>query len=509
MSDTKKVIVILLDAAEPSLVEKWMDDGSLPNLKWLREKGIYGRLASVAQWLPESMPYSFYTGQHPASHGAYGYVIFEKETMKLRPPGPDWLPMRPFWRNFPENGPRTIVLDVSNAYPPEAFNGSEITGWATHWYSLAPFQTYPPELANWIHKRHGSSLLPDEIYGLESKRDFIKSRDLMIEISGKFKDLCVELMQKESWGLFMAFLYTVHHSGHRMWNTDNIKEPLGNAEKVELGDSLRQVYIAADRAIGGVVQAADPDSIFMVISLHGMGINRSRTWVFPEMLRRVLDEKENNRSPLNLLKRIRLSIPVDWRHQIKSRLPYYARRWLTRFWRVHGHNWKQIRAFNLFSDTHGWVRINLKGREAQGTVEPYEYESFCQKISDGLKTFVDADTGEPVVKSIVASRRIFKGKKVEDLPDLIVEWADSPAALHRALVSPQFGTIPWPTPGRNPEGRSGNHCEQGFLIASGTGIKSGNINDAHILDLAPTILTLLGQPVPPEMEGKVLPIMKK
>jgi bisphosphoglycerate-independent phosphoglycerate mutase (AlkP superfamily) len=39
------------------------------------------------------------------------------------------------------------------------------------------------------------------------------------------------------------------------------------------------------------------------------------------------------------------------------------------------------------------------------------------------------------------------------------------------------------------------------------GIKSGNINDAYMLDLAPTILTLLGQPVPFEMEGKVLPII--
>ena len=505
----RRILAIVLDAAEPSLIEQWMDDGSLPNLKRLREQGMHGRLDSVGGGLEEAVPYCFYTGQNPASHGAHSYVMFQKETMKFRSPGPDWLPMRPFWRRFREGGPRAIVLDVSNCYPPEPFNGLEISGWATHWYSLAPFQTYPPDLANWIHQRYGSSILPDEMYGLVSKQDFIKTRDLMLEISGKFGGLCIELMRRESWDLFLAFLFTVHHSGHRLWSPINIKEPLTESEHAELGDALRQVYIAADRAVGEIVQAAGEDVIVMVSSLHGMGINKSRTWIFPEMLRRVLREKrDNNFTPLSLIKRVRNLVPVELRHQIKSRLPYRVRRWLTRFWRVSGHNWKKTKAFDLFSDTQGWVRINLKGRESQGIVEPHEYEALCQRISEGLKSFVDVDTGQPVVKKIVAPHQVFEGEKIDDLPDLIVNWADSPAAMHRAMVSPQYGTIPWPTPGHNPEGRSGNHIAQGMLIASGGDIKSGKIDDANILDLAPTILTLLGQPVPPEMEGKVLPILR-
>jgi bisphosphoglycerate-independent phosphoglycerate mutase (AlkP superfamily) len=45
---------------------------------------------------------------------------------------------------------------------------------------------------------------------------------------------------------------------------------------------------------------------------------------------------------------------------------------------------------------------------------------------------------------------------------------------------------------------------EGFLIAAGKDIKSGTIKAADLIDLAPTILTLLGQPVPPEMEGRAL-----
>jgi bisphosphoglycerate-independent phosphoglycerate mutase (AlkP superfamily) len=43
-----------------------------------------------------------------------------------------------------------------------------------------------------------------------------------------------------------------------------------------------------------------------------------------------------------------------------------------------------------------------------------------------------------------------------------------------------------------------------MLIAVGPGVKTGTIQEANILDIAPTILSLLGQPVPAEMEGKPL-----
>jgi predicted AlkP superfamily phosphohydrolase/phosphomutase len=145
----------------------------------------------------------------------------------------------------------------------------------------------------------------------------------------------------------------------------------------------------------------------------------------------------------------------------------------------------------------------LKDREAQGIVEPgAEYELLCDKIINGLKTFVDADSGEPVVREIVPAGEVFHGEKVDLLPDLLVNWTDSPANRQRALVSPRYGTIAWPIPGRNLEGRSGNHRPQGMLIACGKGIEAGTIiNHAHILNLAPTMLSLLGQPVPTEMEG--------
>ncbi|MBL8077989.1 MAG: alkaline phosphatase family protein [Anaerolineales bacterium] len=502
----KKVLALVLDAADPALIERWIKTGDLPNLQRMQEHGMYGRVTSYAEWLAEATPFAFYTGQSPASHGVHCYVMWDAETMKLRPPSPDWLPIRPFWRRFSEGGPRAVVLDVSNSYTPEPFHGVEIVGWATH-DSLIPFSSYPPEITAWIHRDYGSAIMPDEIYGTFGKQEFIRDRDLMLEISGKFSRLCIDLMKKESWDFFLAYMFTVHHGGHRLWGTTNIKQILSDMEKSELSDALRQVYMAGDKAIGEIIDQAGENTIVMVMSMHGMGINNSRTWILPDLLRLILREEHPETISFSFVKKIRDAIPLDLRHRVKSSLPHDWRRWLTRFWR-NGYDWKKTRAFTLASDTHGWIQINLKGRETEGIVEVEDYEALCEKISVGLRSFVDADTGKPIVEAVARSSQLYKGEKQGLLPDLIVRWANSPAAEHRSVTSSEFGTIAWPTPGQNPEGRSGNHQPDGFFMMSGHGINPGAIEDIHILDLAPTILSILGQPIPDEMEGNVLRMVK-
>jgi predicted AlkP superfamily phosphohydrolase/phosphomutase len=196
-------------------------------------------------------------------------------------------------------------------------------------------------------------------------------------------------------------------------------------------------------------------------------------------------------------------IPSRWRHRVKSRLPIRWRQLLTGFWRVGQINWEHTPAFSMMADVQGWIRINLKGREAKGIVEPgREYEALCQQIVQGLKTFVDADSGQPLVKEIIYSRDVYSGRRLDWLPDLILNWVDTPAHEMRAAYSPLYGTIPWPTPGRNPEGRSGNHGAIGMLLVSGKGIEPGPLAEVDILDLAPTILSLLGQPLPETLDGQ-------
>lgn len=54
-------------------------------------------------------------------------------------------------------------------------------------------------------------------------------------------------------------------------------------------------------------------------------------------------------------------------------------------------------------------------------------------------------------------------------------------------------------------GRSGDHRMDGIIIMHGPGVKGGiEIEKASILDVTPTILALLGCPLPSNIDGRVL-----
>jgi len=228
------------------------------------------------------------------------------------------------------------------------------------------------------------------------------------------------------------------------------------------------------------------------------------------MLRRVLaNEVEAGRESEreNCLQQLRGLIPHKWRHSVKRRLPSCLQDKLTDLWRVGNIYLTMTPAVSLVTDLHGYIRFNLRGRETAGIVDSGEaYDQLCAEIEAGLSTFVDADTREPIVERVIRSDQAFPpGPRRDDLPDLLVLWTDTPASNHRAITSSRYGSIPWPTPGRNPDGRSGNHRPEGFLIAAGDRIQPGSrIEGAHILDLAPTVYALFDLPKPADMCGKAL-----
>src|SRR5262249_9038266 len=158
--------------------------------------------------------------------------------------------------------------------------------------------------------------------------------------------------------------------------------------------------------------------------------------VLPEMLRRILagPHATTGRSRGGLLRRARTLVPDPLRHSIKHRLPVWMQDRLTEFWWMGGTDWSRTRAFCQVSDLHGYIRINLEGREAAGIVPAGpECDALCEQITEGLTTWVDGDAGEPVVREVARSDCLYPpGPRRAELPDLIVGWAPTPAAQQRA-----------------------------------------------------------------------------
>ncbi len=172
----------------------------------------------------------------------------------------------------------------------------------------------------------------------------------------------------------------------------------------------------------------------------------------------------------------------------------------TRWLLALGNTWRESCAFAVPTDSSGAVRINLKGREPDGRVDPgAAYDRLCDELAQALGELVNPATGGRAVSEIIKVAEQHPGEQVDELPDLIVKWTgDAPID---ALTSPRVGTVS----GRLPDLRTGSHATYGFLLAAAKGgITPGTLAEAHIMDLAPTIMWLMGQPVPPDVDGRPL-----
>ena len=133
-----------------------------------------------------------------------------------------------------------------------------------------------------------------------------------------------------------------------------------------------------------------------------------------------------------------------------------------------------------------------------------EYHELLNFVGDSLHKLKDPNTGEPVVTSVARPDQLYQGPAIEFAPDLIVDWAD--AAYMMTERGPSTGDVfverwrkgmSWPT--------TGSHRYDGVLIAAGPGILSGaEMGVTSHFDLLPTWLNILGQPVPSELQGRIL-----
>jgi predicted AlkP superfamily phosphohydrolase/phosphomutase len=165
-------------------------------------------------------------------------------------------------------------------------------------------------------------------------------------------------------------------------------------------------------------------------------------------------------------------------------------------------DWSRTLAYSM--GHVGQVYLNLKGREPQGIVEPGDYAKVRQQVADVL-TRIDTYAGAGAhpaaplqVERIIPREQAASGTYLDRAPDLHLILDG-----YRTIAFPLFATD-GKIITRQIRGDSGCHRLQGVLIARGPGIAHGEIHNARIIDLAPTILHLMNVPVPDDMDGRVL-----
>jgi predicted AlkP superfamily phosphohydrolase/phosphomutase len=144
---------------------------------------------------------------------------------------------------------------------------------------------------------------------------------------------------------------------------------------------------------------------------------------------------------------------------------------------------------------YGGLRVNLKGREPLGCVEPGEAEALLVEIESRLRALRVPGTERPLVTRVLRGEALYPGPERDEIPDLIFE-TDGDVAVYNAPGARVLERLQRPLP---------DHDRAGILVAAGPSIAGIRERvDARIEDLAPTALHLLGLPVYEEMDGRAL-----
>ncbi len=138
----RRALVLGLDGLEPSIVDRLLGEGRLPNLARLRERGGYARVRTTA---PAQTPVawsSLAVGGNPGQHGIFDFLrrdpahyrpetsLFEIQNRSsfLPPKAVNRRRGTPFWTLLREAGIETTVVRHPCTFPPERADGRLLAG---------------------------------------------------------------------------------------------------------------------------------------------------------------------------------------------------------------------------------------------------------------------------------------------------------------------------------------------------------------------------------------------
>jgi predicted AlkP superfamily phosphohydrolase/phosphomutase len=512
-----KLLIIGIDAASGSLVQKWASEGVLPNFGQLMRRGRSATIRGVDGFFTGSTWPSLLTGTNPAQHGIHYLAQLVPGTYRFaRPHEAEYIRAPMFWETLNEAGKRLAILDVPLSKLDSSIGGIQSVEWAGH-DSIFGFRTSPPQLAAEILSHHGHHPVPPVCDAVGRTPDAVRQfvDQLVQGVEAKAR-LTSDLLSREPWDLFLQVFTEAHCVGHQLWHLHEPKHPAHRPDLVsEIGDPVRRVYTAIDKALGDLIAAVGNPPV-LVMMPHGMSHSLGAHLLLPEILCRLglsvaLPPAPPRRGPLDIARALGRRLPAP-----AKRL---ARRWLQPAagpgsfgLPVLGVDTESSRCFVVPNGLAvSGVRLNLAGREPHGTVQPgEEAEKLVEDLARDLLDIRDERTGAPLVRRVMRTAELYEGPNLDCLPDILVVWNDDAPVGTRALEpdtgsviragSPRIGMVE----AVNAYGRTGEHRSEGLLIASGPGIDpDGHDLSISILDIAPTITAALGVDLP-AVEGRAI-----
>jgi predicted AlkP superfamily phosphohydrolase/phosphomutase len=533
------VIAIGLDSGDIGLCTRWMDQGRMPHLAALRARGRGILLQNSATNMAETSWTNFAAGAPPEDTGYWSQLRLQRGSYRMAEVGSypfqDYPPFYALGQDF-----RVATIDIPQTRLSDDVNGVQLLAYGAHSAYATP-SSRPAELFAQVTERYG----PHPMFDRDKAR--LWRKESMAKLAAGLKEgaarraaIAADLLEEQAWDLMIVVFSELHSGGHYLLHLGSPEHPLHPTfgGLFDGADPLAEVATAVDDGIGRLVAAAPDDASFVVFSPEGMVPNNTDVtsmlflpellyrWNFPgKMAIRGAPHGDNHppgppithprsygwarkcwslkHDPNPLRRAIRQLVPVEISRIMERVLgapegvgfindydPWFQ----PGMW--YSDHWPRMKAFALPSYSDGYVRINLQGRDPQGLVERKDYGRVCDELADEILRMRDARTGESVATDVIRTGAEDGGAKRSDA-DLVVKWTPKPADC---VVTGSFGRV-----GPVPLSRAGGHNSLGFAIAAGPAIDQAGIADqGQLIDLAPTILELVGAPIPARLPGRSL-----
>ena len=504
-----RVLVIGLDGATLDLIRPWARSGQLPVFQKLMEEGSYGELRSTIPPMTAPAWTSFMTGKNPGQHGLYDWIYRRDGSYGVSSVTAGHCTEPTLWSLLSAADRRVCVFNVPMTYPPHPVNGLMVSGLPAP--SADVRISYPSELLSEIEEVFGDYLLypdPGEAYSDAGIDAFLRH---LYQTTEMRLSVLEYLRHREDWDFFMVVFNGTDTVQHAMWKFMSPEHPLHEPRRAEkYGSAILEYYQYIDQALAEIATDLTQDTVLIMMSDHGFGpfhkfihVNnwlRREGWLRlkagfkPRLKSSVFDAGFTPMGVYNLM----MSIGLGYlkREVVRGRGQGLLK---TLFLSFDDVDWSRTTAYSL--GNVGQINLNVRGREPQGIVDPgAEYEKLREEMIDSLQQLQDPQTGEHVVEAVYRREDVYWGDRLRQAPDILFV----PTRMeYFGFGEYEFGSNR--VIEQMKRGISGTHRMNGILLLHGAPIQQGmELQGACLYDLAPTILHLMGEPIPSDMDGRVL-----
>ena len=501
-----RVVVVGLDGATFSLLDKMVEQGRMPNLERFMKSASRSDLRTVIPPITPAAWSTFMTGKNPGKHGIIEFLI--KDGDGESPVNSRLRKGKTVWRIVNDAGGKVVSISVPTTYPPEEVDG----------FMAASFLTprgkkdfaYPPEILEEIESKLGPyRLYVSEVYTPGRAGKVID--DAFRDVEYKF-GAAKYLVDRIDWKLFVLHIYGTDRLQHELWHLMDPQNPLYRKDESEKHlENFYDFYAKLDARMGSFLEKLDPEDTVIMMSDHGFGPVRRflnfNTWLLDRgylklkrrpttLIKRFLfrlgyTPKNAYRLSMRLgLARLRVTLGVANRKSFFSKVNLLLLS-------LRDVDWSRTVAFS--KGYYGQIFVNLKGRNPDGIVDPADFESIRSKIVEDLENVKDPENGKSIIGPIYRPEELYTGPYIEDAPDITFLPQDM---SYKAIGTTDFTSNKF---FEKVYANSGDHRLDGIFLARGPGVKKGHLTTgAWIGDITPTMLYRMGIPIPDDMDGKVL-----